>query len=60
MAASKALLTSAEEIINAGVKKKDMNKVSSGHVLLAKGNASLEIALKKLSELEEISKKRKH
>ncbi|KAL3181669.1 hypothetical protein MRX96_008485 [Rhipicephalus microplus] len=60
VAASKALLMGAEEIINTGVKKKDMNKVLTGHVLLAKGNASLEIALKRLSEFEEISKKRKH
>ncbi|XP_077554006.1 uncharacterized protein LOC144168889 [Haemaphysalis longicornis] len=60
VAASKALLTSAEEIINVGVKQKDINKVASGHVVLAKGNASLDQALKRLGELEEkISKKRK-
>lgn len=59
VAASKALLTSAEEIINVGVKQKDINKVASGHVLLAKGNATLEQALKRLGELEKISKRRK-
>ncbi|KAH6920044.1 hypothetical protein HPB50_028969 [Hyalomma asiaticum] len=50
VAASKALLASAEEIISLGVKQKDINKVASGHVLLTKGNESLEQALKKLDD----------
>lgn len=45
-AASKALLTSAEKIINSAIKQKDMNKVTSGHVLLTEGNANLEQAPK--------------
>lgn len=60
VAASRALLTSAQELISSGVKCKDMNKVQSGHIHLAKGNSSLEHALGKLQELsKQISKKPK-
>lgn len=61
VAASRALLTSAQELISSGVKRKDMDKVQRGHILLTKGNSSLERALGKLQELsKQISKKPKH
>lgn len=52
MGASKALRNCAKEIIKSDGKQKDMNKTESGHVLLTKGNASLEQTLGKLGELE--------
>ncbi|KAH7954815.1 hypothetical protein HPB49_021938 [Dermacentor silvarum] len=60
--ASREFLTSAEELISTGMKHKDMAKVQSGHVLLTKGNSSLELALAKLLEVEKqiMCKKVKH
>ncbi|KAK8770235.1 hypothetical protein V5799_013300 [Amblyomma americanum] len=59
--ASKVLLTRAEEMINFGIKEKDMDKVESGRLLLTTGNGNLEQALKDLKELEkQMLKKARH
>lgn len=59
MAASKALLKSAEEVIDLGVKTADMEEVQCGHSLLAKANASLDNALHQLHELEKATNKKR-
>ncbi|KAH9377746.1 hypothetical protein HPB48_014391 [Haemaphysalis longicornis] len=50
---SKALLESAGEPISFGVKQKDLDRIQSGHVLLKKGNATLQEALGELEKLNQ-------
>lgn len=50
---SKALLKSAEELISSNVKQKDLDRIQSGHVLLEKGNATLQEALGELEKLNQ-------
>ncbi|XP_040063055.1 uncharacterized protein LOC120837616 [Ixodes scapularis] len=59
MSSMKSLLSSAQELINLGVKNKDLGKVESGNILLDEANTGLPKVLKRIEQIDAILMKPK-